>query len=128
MAQILLIEPDLILAMTARKFLENLGHEVHWRADAQSAINSADETAPDVVVMELQLAQHSGMEFLFEFRSYPEWQRVPIIVISDLPPKQLNISSPAWKQLDIAAYFYKPKAKLVHIANAIDKAVEQPSR
>jgi two-component system phosphate regulon response regulator PhoB len=73
MANILLIEPDRLLAEIYQRALSSEGHNVVVCAGAQSAILSADQSTPDLVILELQLVEHSGIEFLYEFRSYSEW-------------------------------------------------------
>jgi DNA-binding response OmpR family regulator len=75
MANILLIETDRLLAKNLSKYLTKFGHEVSWHVEPQAAMDSADQKCPDVIVLDLLLANsRSGIEFLYEFRSYPEWQ------------------------------------------------------
>lgn len=66
MSQVLLIEPDKLLAKTYQAALKTSGHKVRVASNSQDAINIADKTTPDIVVMELQLVGHSGIEFLYE--------------------------------------------------------------
>lgn len=109
MAQILLVEPDRILADTYRQALESVGHQVVMCASAQSAIFAADEIKPDMVILELQLIGHSGIEFLYEFHSYSDWQSIPVLIHSQVPAGEFAGS---WdmlqEQLGVRAYFYKP--------------------
>ena len=64
---ILLIEPSRLLAEQYCRFFESRGHSIAWREDAQGGVIAADEQKPDVVIVELLLAGHSGVEFLYEF-------------------------------------------------------------
>lgn len=122
MAQVLLIEPNRVLGQTYHRALTTAGHRVYTCATAQSAILSADEVCPDVVVLELQLVAHSGVEFLYEFRSYADWQTVPVIVHSQVPAAFFgNSNSAITKQLGIAEYFYKPNTSLQTLLRAIDE-------
>jgi DNA-binding response OmpR family regulator len=124
MADVLLIEPDMLLAGSVRDYISSLGHSVQWRSSAQSAINSADKTAPDVVVLELQLADHSGIEFLYEFHSYPEWQNVPIIILSSLQDSEVASSSILLGQLEVVAYHHKQSTTLQQLGDTINQAIE----
>lgn len=110
--RVLLIEPDKVLANTYSQYLHGEGNEVNTAHNAQSAVHSADESKPDIVVLELQLAGHSGVEFLYEFRSYPEWQDIPVILHTMVPPQSLTISELLIDQLRIAGYLYKPSTSL----------------
>lgn len=90
MSHILLIEPDRVLAETYARALINDGHSVTPCAGAQAAIMAADNQKPDLVILELQLIEHSGIEFLYEFRSYSDWQDVPVIIHSLVPASEFS--------------------------------------
>ena len=87
---------------------------------AQTAVDAADKQRPDVVILELQLAAHSGVEFLHEFRSYPEWQSVPVIVQSGLPPAQLAEAQDSLRRdLGVRTILYKPRTTLQQLLRAV---------
>lgn len=120
--KVLLLEPDKLLANTCRQALEHAGHKVYMCASAQSAVFCADDVAPDIVVMELQLVGHSGMEFLYEFRSYPDWQHIPVVINSYVPLGELGGS---WRlmqeQLGVSAYHYKPLTSLKTLLDTVSR-------
>lgn len=125
MGRILLIEPDKVLSRSYKKALEQAGHEVHCISNAQDAINNADQTLPDVVILEIQLIAHSGIEFLYEFRSYPEWQKVPVIILSLVPPQEFNNNWQLIKdELNIDTYLYKPATTLNELINEVSKILK----
>jgi len=117
--RVLLIEPDVVLAQTYQTAFTEVGWQVDWAPSAQAALDYADQTTPDVVVLELQLAAHSGIEFLYEFRSYPEWSTVPIIIHSLVPPKTFTGYDILYKQLAIKEYYYKPNTRIVQLMSGI---------
>jgi len=110
--RILIIEPDQVLAAIYSKVLNFSGHnnsKVIVVATAQDAILKADEECPDLVICELQLVSHSGIEFLYEFRSYKDWQNIPLIVLSSIPPAEFQLSQQVlFNQLGVNRYLYKP--------------------
>lgn len=122
MAQVLLIEPDRLLARTYFEALTAVGHSVQICATAQTAIFCADDIKPDVVLLELQLVAHSGIEFLYEFRSYPDWQSIPVIVSTNVPAGEFAGS---WKllrdQLGVSQYLYKPLTNLKKILSTVNE-------
>ena len=121
---ILLIEPNRILAKTYLKALRAAGHTVQVCATAQTAVFCADETKPDVVIMELQLVGHSGIEFLYEFRSYPDWQQVPVVIATNVPAAEFTDSWPLLKgQLSVSAYHYKPLMSLQSLLASVEAVV-----
>jgi DNA-binding response OmpR family regulator len=123
MTKILLIEPDILLAQSYAKALEVNGYDVSLATTAQSAITVCDKINPGAIVMELQMANHNGIEFLYEFRSYPEWQDIPVIVLSMIPPVEFKVNSVLWKELSIKDYLYKPHTTLSKLVDSIQSLV-----
>lgn len=119
---VLLIEPDRILAKTYRTALEAAGHTVATTGSAQTAVHLADEQLPDAVVLELQLAHHNGVEFLYEFRSYPEWQQVPVIIHTFVPLTELKDSPTLAGELGVSHLLYKPATSLEQLCQAVRAA------
>jgi len=119
MAKILLVEPDKQLANTIKRALEHFGHSINTCGTAQSAIHATDTDQPEIIVLELQLPIHNGIEFLYELRSYLDWQKLPIIIHSQVPPTIKAISPMLWDQLRITAYLYKPHTRLADLADTI---------
>lgn len=101
MARILLIEPDKHLAKNTAAFLLRAGHEVECHSDLQRAVAAADKRMPDVIITEMLLASRSGVELIYEIRSYPDWQSLPIIAYSMMQPSHISQLSAALENQDI---------------------------
>ncbi|MBA3757619.1 response regulator [Candidatus Saccharibacteria bacterium] len=126
MCRILFIETDTVLAANLRSFFGQLGHEVEWHVNPQLAVFSADDNKPDLVILDLMLAGRSGVEFLYEFRSYPDWQDLPVVVFSNVSERELGQSISSFPHLNISAYHYKPQTTLSQLAQTIDKVLNLP--
>ncbi len=125
MAHLILIEPDRILAETYSAACKQAGHSLVPCASAQAAVLAADQRRPDVVIVDLQLVEHSGIEFLYEFRSYPEWQGIPLIVHSQVPPSEFTSNWQLFRdQLQIAHYLYKPQTSLRELLATINQVLQ----
>lgn len=118
---VLLLEPDKVLAAIYAQALSKAGHSVVCESDAQAAINNIDKYTPDVVILELQLASHNGLEFLYELRSYPEWQNMPAVVLSTVPDTSFSVGMQ--QQLGVVAYHYKPQTTINSLLNTLDGTV-----
>jgi len=127
MAQVLLVEPDISLAESYSKALQRHNHRVVVSSSAQTAIDASDQTRPDIVILELQLAVHNGIEFLYEFRSYPEWQNIPVVILSMVPPSEFSSNSVLWKELAVADYFYKPHTTLNQLIGSVQYLATAPA-
>lgn len=129
MANILLIEPDCALARTYASALEAAGHQVQTSTTAQNALQAADEMRPDVVLLELLLVAHGGIEFLYEFRSYADWQDIPVAIVSNVPPAEFNQSvGVLTKHLGISAYCYKPQTNLKRLLRTVEGILAKQSK
>lgn len=124
MPKILLVEPDPLIARNIIKYLGRAGHKVSFQPDPQSAVNIADKNRPDLVITDLWLSVHNGVEFLYEFRSYPDWLTVPIIIYSNVAPEELGLPLAALEELKISAYHYKPETSLQTLAGSVDRVLQ----
>ena len=121
MNKVLLIEPDRILAGVYKQAIEVDGSaQVMSATGAQTAIMEADKHSPDLVILELQLIEHSGLEFLYEFRSYPEWQSIPVLVQTMVPFAEFHDNWHLLRgELGVRAYMYKPHTSLRQLLSSI---------
>ncbi|MEX1995296.1 MAG: response regulator [Candidatus Saccharimonadales bacterium] len=124
MSNILLIETDKLLAQNIQQILEAQGHSVDWQVEPQEAITRADTTKPDLVILDLILAERSGIEFLYEFRSYPDWQALPAIIFTNIPAEELQACAEGFSQLNVVEVLYKPTTSLKKLANTVDQALK----
>lgn len=119
---VLLIEPDSVEASCYIAALEMAGNHVRHVTTAQAAIQVADERVPEVVVLELQLPRHNGVEFLYEFRSYSEWLYVPVLVYSYVPPSELASSVTLRNELGVYEVLHKPGSNLAQLVASVQAA------
>jgi len=119
---ILMIEPDKVLADTYEKALGSICNSVQVVATAQDGIQAADEHCPDLVICELQLVNHGGIEFIYEFRSYKDWQNIPLIIFSSVPPTEFADSQNLMlDQLAVSRYLYKPNTTNLQLIKVVDE-------
>lgn len=103
--------------------LQAFDYKVAWCRNAQTALDSLDETFPDLVVVELQLGLHNGIEFLYEMRSYPEWQQIPAIVHTINAKAQDEIFAQSFESLGVQAVLYKPRTTTSQLVRMVKQLV-----
>jgi DNA-binding response OmpR family regulator len=113
--QLLLIEPDYLLGKIYKDHLEKFNYAVRICSDVQFAIDQIDVLKPDVIILELQLSAHNGYEFLYELRSYSEWQDIPVLIHTMVPEEALELNPIAKLELNIIDYLYKPSTSLAKL-------------
>lgn len=120
MSIILLLETDKVVAANISGLLEANGHKVDWQVDPQEAIISIDIQPVDLIITELILAGRSGVEFLYELRSYPDWQDLPVIIYTNVPAREVGLSAQGFEQLKIKAYHHKPSAHVDDLLRTVE--------
>lgn len=120
-SNLLVIEPDVALASTYAKFFRKNGYNVRLCTNAQQAIDQIDKLMPSVILLELQLIEHSGYEFLYELRSYSEWQNVPVIINSLVPKQTSDLGESIMNRLGIKDYLYKPTTALSKLLFTVNR-------
>jgi DNA-binding response OmpR family regulator len=116
---ILLIEPDTVLAKTYQTVLQESGLNARYCHDGQHAVYLIEEQKPDAIILEPLLAAHSGIDFLHEFRSYEDWVDIPVFILSSVPEYSYGVDQKTWDRLGVKRYFYKPNTSVRHIAGII---------
>ena len=121
--KILLLEPNRMLAEQYVRYLEREAYEVSWCENAQTGVAAADVLRPDLIIVELLLAGHSGIEFLYEFRSYVDWLAVPVVILSGISQWSAGVSDATLADLGVSAYLYKPDTSLDQLGRQVRRAV-----
>jgi len=122
---ILLIETDQPLALNMMAYLKSYEYEVDWHVDPQKAITRIDKQAPDVIVQDLILAGHSGIELLYELRSYGDLQDLPVIIYSSISIRELGNSDLTLKQLNVKSFHYKSETSLGTLVESINAVFQK---
>ena len=123
--KVLLLEPNRMLAQQYMRFLEKEAYEVVWCENAQDGIAVADEQHPDLVLVELLLAGHSGIEFLYEYRSYADWLNVPVLILSGVSQVRSGVKGSILDELGVDAYLYKPETSLEQLGKQVRRSLDQ---
>jgi DNA-binding response OmpR family regulator len=123
MARVMLLETDSLLARSLCQYLEACGHSLDWQVDPQEAIISIDVQPADIVILDLVLAGRSGVEFLYELRSYPDWLGLPVIIYTGIPQREVGSSLAGFDQLNIRAYHHKHQTNLADLRQAVENCL-----
>jgi DNA-binding response OmpR family regulator len=83
MKRILIIEDDQIVGTIYRRKLQLEGFEVALAADGEAGLAAVFSFRPDLVILDLMLPRLNGVEVLRRLRAHPEYQKLPVIVLSN---------------------------------------------
>ncbi|MEM1240829.1 MAG: response regulator [Cyanobacteria bacterium P01_H01_bin.26] len=103
---ILVVEDDVNAREIMGRFLQRQDWTVELASNGREALRYLDNTLPDLIVLDLMMPEMDGFEFIQVLRQSPDWQDIPIIVVT---AKALTASDQ--QQLDGVARVYQ-KAEL----------------
>ncbi len=82
--KILLVEDEPLLGNLLRQRLEREGFAVFHAKDGNQGLEYLKTNAPDLVLLDIILPKVSGFEFMEKVQSSSEYQKAPIVIISNL--------------------------------------------
>lgn len=123
MAKILLIEDDMWLAELYISELKNSGHEIFHARTAQESMDLLDKNNAEIILLDIMLPEHNGIEVLHELQSYEDWNDIPVVLLSTISPQQFRLSQKQWEEYGVVKYLYKPQVKPNDLALIIEGLV-----
>jgi signal transduction histidine kinase/DNA-binding response OmpR family regulator len=78
----LLVDDDEVVRRSVRHALAPIGWQVSEAENGQVAIEALATAHPDVIILDLMMPKMDGFQFLDELRSRPDWQDIPVVVIT----------------------------------------------
>lgn len=64
------------------EFLDSLNYSVTFAKNGEEAIQSVNKNKPDLILLDLRMPVMSGLQFLKIFKKDPNYQNIPIIVLT----------------------------------------------
>ncbi len=104
-AIILIVDDDPIIHRVLRFFLIQAGYEVMQAYDGESALELAQSSPPDLMILDRSMPKMDGLEVMKKWKDIPSLSDIPVIMLSttEEPPKE-NFALPK----GIVEYVNKP--------------------
>lgn len=81
--RVLMVEDEEDVAFILRFLLERHGYAVEHAADGRIALDRIDRgDPPDLVLMDLMLPYHDGLELVEHLRRQADWHAVPVLMLT----------------------------------------------
>jgi two-component system chemotaxis response regulator CheY len=91
MAKILVVDDSALSRRTSRRILEGAGHDVAEAADGLSALERYAVDRPDVVLLDVTMAEMNGLEVLGQLRAMDRDARV-VMATADVQASTRTLS------------------------------------
>ncbi len=125
MKRVLVVDPEKVSANLYQSVLTAAGFSVKSIDSAEAALRLLDKWPVDAVVLELDIADHNGMEFLYELITYSDWRELPVVVQTTVPISCFDKMKVAWRELNVVNYLYKAESSLADLQTAVRAATER---
>jgi signal transduction histidine kinase/DNA-binding response OmpR family regulator len=80
--KVLLVDDDDVVRRGVRQALQPIGWKVTEAENGHVAVEALATTLPDVIILDLMMPKMDGFELLDELRRRPDWQNIPVVVIT----------------------------------------------
>lgn len=80
MANILVVDDEILLRKVVRKMLEAAGHQVREAANGNEALALVEKTPPDLIIMDVLMPEREGIETIASLRRAKS--TIPILAVS----------------------------------------------
>lgn len=122
--KVLLVDDSKFMRLANAKELTRAGYEVFTAEDGEDALRVANESQPDLILLDMMLPKLSGPEVLKRLKANTVTASIPVIVLTSLSQK----NEEKLIEAGAAAYFEKSTLSLDKGAGALVSAVQQAER
>lgn len=84
MNHILIVEDEEFLVRALKDNLSSEGYSVSVAMDGEAAFEELKKKKPNLILLDLLLPKKNGFDVLKEVRQSPDWQLIPVVILSNL--------------------------------------------
>lgn len=89
--KILIIDDDNLVSISLKKLLVKLGYEVETCLEAKDAFDKIDVFEPDIILLDIYLTTHNGLELLKQFQQ--KYYHIPVIMITGYSDVKIAVTA-----------------------------------
>lgn len=119
---ILIVEDDTTIGRMYSQKFGQAGFEVCYQEDAAGALKALRDHKFDVMLIDILLPKMNGLQLIKEIRKDTRFDKVPIVIITNLLPAELQLKQEVMKSMGVAALYVKAQispSELVKQVNAL---------
>jgi len=90
MNKVLIVEDDKVIGQVYRHRLTKDGFTVDLATNGQMGVDKAFQNSPDIVLLDYMMPERDGLDVLKTLRATPQFQTLPIIILSNANPEVLQ--------------------------------------
>jgi CheY-like chemotaxis protein len=82
MKKIVIVDSSETFVKYISRVLSRLGYEVHAAFDIEAGFSIIDRKKPDLVLTEMHVGNHDGLELCARLRSFPDTSGIPVVIVT----------------------------------------------
>lgn len=107
----------MLIRYTVCRFLEERGFTVESATNGAEALQTLEQSRPDLIVTDMQMPKMSGSELITALKGKPETANIPIIIVagraSGFTEREKRADFVIYKDIDIEGQLAKALAALM---------------
>lgn len=121
MNHVLVVEDEDFLVRALKDNLISEGHTVAVAMDGEAVFDELRKKKPSIILLDLLLPKKNGFDVLKQIRQSPEWQLIPVIILSNL-----GEDSEIKRALELGAndYFVKSQHPIQEVIEKVREYIE----
>lgn len=121
MNHVLVVEDEDFLVRALKDNLESEGYSVAVATDGEMVFDELKKKTPNLILLDLLLTKKNGFDVLKEIRISPEWQLIPVVILSNL-----GEDSEIKRALELGAndYFVKSQHPIQEVIEKVREYLE----
>lgn len=116
MNHVLIVEDEDFLVRALKDNLVSDGYSVSVATDGEMVFDELNKKKPSLILLDLLLPKKNGFDVLKDVRANPEWQLIPVVILSNL-----GEDSEIKRALDLGAndYFVKSQHPIQEVMEKV---------
>lgn len=122
-SDVLIVDDDPLTRSVLRRTLSNIGFTVQEANNGLQAIKSIEQQQPAVVLLDIEMPEMDGFEFMERLKQEPSWQDIQVIVVS---AKDLSQDDVNWLNTRAMKILQKGSYERLQLVEAVQSVVASP--
>ena len=119
--KILIVEDDTVLVRMYTTKFQHDGYEVVQAIGGNEGIQKAQETKPDLILLDIMMPKMDGFEVIKTLKTIEQTKNIPIIILTNLGTSKVLVDEA--RRLGVETYLVKYKTSAQEVIDTVEKAL-----
>ena len=125
MAEILLVEDDVILVEMYQAKFELEGHMVKVATNGEECLEILNEYKPELILLDILMPKLNGFHVLKEIKKQPGLRQIPIILLTNLGEAEVDMNRELASALGVSDYLIKSRHTPDEVVEKVVKVLKR---